>query len=219
MITKVEMVKQLLALCEHLKQTFPLISFERKEKLADLAIYISDRIKIAQPINLIVICTHNSRRSHMGQLWLQVAANYYDIEEVHSFSGGTEATAFNSRAVAVLQRAGFPLTKMSEGSNPIYYFDCPGVLESEKSLFSKIYDSAPNPKENFAAIMVCTDADEGCPNIPGADARFSIPYHDPKSFDETPEEVRRYNDRVLQIGREFLYTMHLARQFSETRFS
>jgi len=217
MITKVEMSKQLLALCEHLNQTFALISFERKEQLADLAAYIADRIKTAQPINLIVICTHNSRRSHMGQLWLQVAANYYDVEGLHSFSGGTEATAFNPRAVAVLQRAGFPLTKKNEGENPLYYFDFPGIPEDEKTLFSKTYDSPPNPTENFAAILVCTDADEGCPFIPGADARFSIPYDDPKSFDETPEEVQRYNDRVLQIGREFLYAMHMARQFSETR--
>lgn len=218
MITKTQLSTQLQALCQHLEQTFITIPFERKEQLADLAVYIADKKKSFQPIRITVICTHNSRRSHIGQLWLQVAARYYDIENFHSFSGGTEATAFNINAVNSLKRAGFSLKEIEPGANPVYYFDCPEVPAVERSIFSKKYDSAPNPSEDFAAIMVCNEADQGCPFIPGAEARFSIPYDDPKAFDGTPQEQIKYDDRVLQIGREFLYALSLVQQYTDAEY-
>ena len=74
-------------------------------------------------------------------------------------------------------------------------------------MFSKKYDHSQNPQNAFAAIMVCSNADEACPFIPGADARFSLPFQDPKQHDNTPQEGRQYDERCRQIAREMLYTM------------
>ena len=78
------------------------------------------------------------------------------------------------------------------------------------SLFSKTYDSPPNPKDGFAAIMVCTEADAECPFVPGAEARFAIPFDDPKAFDSTARETAEYDETVRQIGLEMFYAMRHA---------
>jgi arsenate reductase len=72
-------------------------------------------------------------------------------------------------------------------------------------VYSKMFDAPVNPKQGFAAIMTCSEADEACPFIPGASWRLSLPYEDPKVADDTPEEEARYDERVRQIGREILY--------------
>lgn len=204
----------LAAYCQSLTHELEEIPVERRNVLEKLGEYVARKRRAGEPVRIIVICTHNSRRSHIGQLWLQVAAAWYGLDGVQTFSGGTEATAFNYRSVAALRRAGFPLEQLSEDSNPHYQVNLPGSQGA--TLFSKKYDEAPNPRQAFAAVMVCTDADEGCPFVPGADGRFSIPYEDPKHFDETPLEASAYDERVRQIGREMFYVMQHAKQLSSS---
>ena len=143
----------------------------------------------------------------MGQLWLQVGAALFDIPNVTTFSGGTEATAFNPRAVAAMRRAGFEIKQMDESSNPLYQVSI-GTQLPRMELFSKAYHHEANPQKAFAAIMVCTDADEKCPIVLGADGRFAIPFEDPKAFDGTDREAQAYDERCRQIGREMLYVMY-----------
>lgn len=177
---------------------------DRKAQLARLSAYIADRRKDGKPVYLNFICTHNSRRSHMSQIWAATAAAYYDIKDMHCFSGGTEATAFNPRAVAAMQRAGFKIENPG-GDNPHYPVRfSPGGPELE--CFSKVYDDPFNPKTDFAAVMTCSHADENCPFIPGA-TRISITYEDPKVADDSPQETARYDERVKQIGFEMFYAM------------
>jgi arsenate reductase (thioredoxin) len=149
------------------------------------------------------VCTHNSRRSHISQIWAQAAARYYGIENVETFSGGTEATAFNPRAVTAMQQAGFDISTIKDDNNPVYKVkfsnDAPAL-----TVFSKKYDDDFNPKADFAAIMTCSHADENCPFIPGA-KRIALTYDDPKDFDGTPQEATKYTERVHEIGREILY--------------
>ncbi|RMF04107.1 MAG: hypothetical protein D6772_01105 [Bacteroidetes bacterium] len=155
---------------------------------------------------MVVICTHNSRRSHMAQLWLAVAADYYRSPEIQTFSGGTEATAFNIRAVDAFRRLGFDITVKEESENPIYHISWkPGM--KPYPAFSKKYDDYPNPKEQFAALMVCSQADEGCPVVTGCDFRLSLPFDDPKDFDGTDLETEKYDERLRQIGREMLFVL------------
>jgi arsenate reductase len=178
----------------------------RKEQLKKLADYILSN-KLSK---LNFICTHNSRRSHIAQIWAAAGAAYFGIPDVQTFSGGTEATAFNPRAVSALERAGFQIEK-PEGKNPSYE-----VAFSEEVAplicYSKTFDNPANPSSDFAAIMTCSDADENCPFIPGVAFRLPLTYDDPKAADDTPEEVDRYDERVQQIGREILYAMQLAAQ-------
>ncbi|RMF24660.1 MAG: protein-tyrosine-phosphatase [Bacteroidetes bacterium] len=206
------------ASCERLLSESEMISEERRERLKALSDYIRGKLEDGQPVRLVVICTHNSRRSQMGQLWLWAAARWFGLERVESFSGGTEATAFHPNAVAALQRAGFGIEARGKGTNPTYAVtlgpDLP-VLQC----FSKTYDHPANPRQGFAAIMVCSEADAGCPFVPGAETRFSLPYEDPKAYDGHPDEQAAYDERVRQIGREMLWAVQQAagRGFSVDR--
>ena len=181
------------------------IDVSRRVGLDELSQYIRQRRLDGKAVRLIFVCTHNSRRSHMAHLGAAVAAAVSALD-VATFSGGTEATAFDPRAVAAMERAGFRIEKTSADDNPTYV-----VRFSEKqpgiTCFSKKFDAAPNPQEDFAAVMVCGEADTACPAVPGADARFAIPYEDPKASDGTPEEAEVYDERCAQIAREMLYVM------------
>ncbi len=198
--------ERLLACCTEMQGEFGLIPEVRQQELAELGAYIAQKIQSGQAAQLTVICTHNSRRSHIGQLWLAAAATYYGIEGLAAFSGGTEATAFNPRAVAAMRRAGFDISGPEAETNP-RYTALMGARLPELVLFSKRYDGPENPQQSFAAIMVCSDADEACPFIPGAEKRFAIRYDDPKASDGTPQEAAAYDERCRQIGREMLFAM------------
>jgi arsenate reductase len=185
---------------EHLTHEFEIIPPGRKQILKGISDFI-DSHKVA---NIIFICTHNSRRSHIARVWAQMAASYFNISNVYAYSGGTEATAFNPRAVGALRKIGFRIEEKVGGSNPRYnvrYSDQHPGFE----VFSKKYSDLENPQENFAAIMTCTHADENCPVVTGASTRISLPYDDPKDFDGTSLETIKYEERSLEIGREILY--------------
>ncbi|MEE4108777.1 MAG: hypothetical protein V2I24_05490 [Halieaceae bacterium] len=185
-------------------QEFDEIPAERKRQLKKIALYMQTRLQSGLPVNLTFICTHNSRRSHMSQLWAATAADYYGIPNVATFSGGTEATAFNPRAVAALERAGFRIEKGSQADNPVYTVRN-GANTSPMTAFSKKYTDSSNPQENFCAVMTCSEADKNCPTVEGASFRVAIPYEDPKEFDGTPQEAAAYDERARQISREIFW--------------
>jgi len=189
---------------EELTKEFNQIPSERKEILRQLSLFIQRNVKANQPVYLNFICTHNSRRSHLSQLWAQAAAYYYGIPDVHCFSGGTEATAFNPRAVKAMQEAGFQITLMKEGDNPLYNVQFADDAKPVMA-FSKKYDDPFNYNKDFAAIMTCSHADENCPMVLGAIKRIALTYDDPKDFDGTLQEKAKYKERALQIGREILF--------------
>ena len=199
------MYEKLTQTSESLIKDSVLISEEGKDLLDELSIYIREKLISAKEVNLVFICTHNSRRSHMAQIWAQTAAHYFGIANVHTYSGGTQKTAFNSNAVMALKEAGFKIQVTKEGKNPVYQV---GYDKKAKPLicFSKIYDHKKNPKNGFVAIMTCTDADDACPVVPGAEYRTTIKYDDPKKFDGSDQQEQAYRERSLQIGREMLYT-------------
>jgi hypothetical protein len=180
------------------------ISDERKKALEAIAAYVRPKAAAGEPSQLTFICTHNSRRSHMSQLWAQTAAHYFSVPGVETFSGGTEATAFNPRAVAALRRAGFVVEQPAESANPIYEVTFGPEMEPMQA-FSKVYSDPPNPQEGFAAVMTCSSADASCPIVFGAAERIAIPYDDPKEFDGTEREATAYDERCRQIAREMLY--------------
>jgi arsenate reductase len=179
---------------------------ERKDQLKKIALFIRTKKQSNEPANLTFICTHNSRRSHMSQIWATTAAAYFGIEEgIYTYSGGTEATAFNPRAVAAIERAGFKVDNPG-GDNPRYQVAFADNFP-RMECFSKKYDDQANPQENFVAIMTCSEADKNCPFIPGATLRVPIPYLDPKEADGTAEEAAIYDERCKQIATEMFYIM------------
>ena len=177
----------------------------RVQQLEPLSFYIFNKMFKGETANLNFICTHNSRRSQFGQIWLQMAAAYFKVELVKAYSGGTEETAFNPRAVATLLRAGFAV-KEGTGVNPKYKIS--SDLHTFRIVsFSKKYDHFENPKKDFCAVMTCSEADEACPVIFGADLRVKLLYEDPKSADGTDYEVNTYDERCFQIATEMFYVM------------
>ncbi|WP_240473671.1 low molecular weight phosphatase family protein [Echinicola pacifica] len=177
------------------------ISSERKEVLKPLIEYVQGKVDNKEEVRLNFICTHNSRRSQLAQVWAQVSSIFFGLD-TRCFSGGVEVTAFNERAVRSLIKSGF-VVDHTEGSNPEYRLNYGG--EHPIIAFSKEYDHPHNQGGKYAAVMTCTHADENCPHIPDAEQRISVRYEDPKAYDDTPDEVMAYDSRSAQIGSEMFY--------------
>jgi arsenate reductase len=192
-------LKETLKKVEHIS-----ISEERKEILQPLIDYVSNRVAENASTSLNFICTHNSRRSHLGQIWAKTMAFHFQIKNVNCYSGGTETTALFPKVAETLLKQGFQIQKLSLEANPVY-----AVKYDENSLpiicFSKTFDDVFNPSLNFAAIMTCSSADEGCPFIAGAEVRLPIRYDDPKAFDGTELMDAKYAERSLEIASEMYY--------------
>jgi len=180
------------------------ISNQRKDVLKPLTEFIQSKISTNQEIRINFICTHNSRRSHLSQVWAQTMANYFNIKNVFCYSGGTEATALFPIVAETLQNSGFQINTISKNENPIYSIKY-AANEPPIIGFSKKLDDDFNPKSEFAAIMTCSHADGACPFIAGAEKRIPITFEDPKAFDNTPQQVEKYNERSLQIATELFY--------------
>lgn len=180
------------------------LSEERKTILHPLVDYLSHKINSMEDIRLNFICTHNSRRSHLAQVWAQTMACHFGITNIQCYSGGTEVTALFPKIVQTLLAQGFLIESLSIASNPVH-----AIKYDDNALpiigFSKTYNHKFNPNTHFAAIMTCSSADEGCPIVIGAEKRFPITYEDPKLFDGTAQMDAKYAERSLEIASEMFY--------------
>jgi arsenate reductase len=177
------------------------ISDERKEVLLSLVDYIQEKVNAGESIRLNFICTHNSRRSHLSQIWAQAMAYHVGLKNISCYSGGTEATAIFTKVLETLTMQGFQVLKLSENDNPVVAVKF-AANENPIICFSKTYDHPFNPSTQFGAVMTCNNADVGCPIVLGAEARFPIKYDDPKAYDGTPLQTEKYAERSLDIARE-----------------
>lgn len=180
------------------------ITSERKAVLQPLIHFIQAKVANHLEIRINFICTHNSRRSHLSQVWAQTMANYFNVRNVFCYSGGTEATALFPMVAETLQNSGFQIKTISENENPVYLIK---YSDNEHPIigFSKKLDDHFNPRSEFAAIMTCDSANEACPIVLGADTRIPITFEDPKAFDHTPQQAEKYHERSLQIATELFY--------------
>ncbi len=181
-----------------------LLPDERKLILEPLRLMVRDKAAKQEEIRLNFICTHNSRRSHLSQIWAQTMAFYYNYKSVHCFSAGTEATAVFPEVLNVLGHHGFLIKKLAATHNPLYMVKFAPNAQPVIA-FSKMLNHPFNPQSEFAAILTCDSANESCPIIKGADIRFPITYKDPKAFDGTEEQFAKYLERSLQIATEMKY--------------
>lgn len=177
------------------------ISSERLALLKPLADYIQKKKEANESIRLNFICTHNSRRSHLAQIWAQTMAYHFGVQNMCCYSGGTEATAMYPKVAETLQNQGFHIQQLAATENPVYAIK---FAQNEAAIicFSKTYQNEFNPANHFGAILTCNNADEGCPVVLGAEARFPIKYDDPKAFDNTDLQTVKYAERSLEIAQE-----------------
>lgn len=184
------------------------IPAERKEILQPLVDFVRQKKNAREEIRLNFICTHNSRRSHLSQIWAQSIAHHFGIKSVSCYSGGTEATALFPMVAKTLKNTGFQVQALSDGKNPVYGIK---YADNEHPVigFSKKLDDDFNPKSGFAAIMTCDSANEACPFVPGAEKRIPITFEDPKVFDNTPQQAKKYRERSRQIATEMYHVFSL----------
>ena len=96
-----------------------------EENRKSLLVKIADTIREAYisnngQVSVNFICTHNSRRSQLGQVWTFFASHYFDLN-ITSFSGGTEVTAFHRNTVRTLKEVGFTFNvEEFSHQNPVY---------------------------------------------------------------------------------------------------
>lgn len=176
----------------------------RKKLLDALALLLAEKRALGKGLRLSFICTHNSRRSHLAQLWSQALAQYFSLSGLISYSGGTEATAVYPAILRCVEQQGFAVEQLSQGTNPLYNIKYaanePGVLA-----FSKSYHAPFNPQAAYIAILVCSQADGDCPLVLGADARFALPFEDPKQGDASPEQEQIYRKTSREIAAQLYY--------------
>lgn len=190
--------------------SFHNISDERKEILQPLIAFVQSKKDKDETIRLNFICTHNSRRSHLSQIWATVMAHHFGVKNTFCYSGGTEATAMFPKVAETLKKQGFEVLKLSENKNPVYAIK---YNEDEQPIicFSKVYDDNFNPKHHFGTVITCNSADENCPIVFGAEQRFSIKYEDPKVFDGTDLMDAKYAEKSLEIAQEMFYVFGLVK--------
>lgn len=179
---------------------------ERQRLLQSAAEAIGQRLRDGEPAPLVFICTSNSRRSQLAQVWAKVAAAHCGLDRIETYSGGTEATACNPRTVRALRRAGFTVAEPTAGENPRYLLKF-AENQPAMELYSKRFADPANPQQDFVALICCDDADEACPMVTGAVARISLSYDDPKRADGTPGEAAAYDERSRQIAAEMFFLM------------
>jgi arsenate reductase len=177
------------------------IPAERLAILKPVADYIQQKKDTGALIRLNFICTHNSRRSHLSQIWAQTMAYHFGVQNVFCYSGGTEATAMYPKVAETLQNQGFQIQQLAATENPVYAVK---FAQNEAAIicFSKTYQNEFNPAGQYGAILTCNNADEGCPVVIGAEARFPVKYNDPKAFDNTDLQTEKYAERSLEIAQE-----------------
>ncbi|MBQ0768091.1 MAG: protein-tyrosine-phosphatase [Bizionia sp.] len=181
-----------------------IITLERKKILDPIIEAMQQKASKQEAIRLNFICTHNSRRSHLAQIWAQTLAYYFNIQKVNCYSAGTEATALFPSIVETLQQTGFQISRLSQAENPVYTIKF-ATNEPPIIGFSKTTEHPFNPKTAFIAVMTCSQADEGCPFISGAERRFPLTYNDPKHYDNTPQAKEEYYQTSMLIATELHY--------------
>ncbi|MBM3980978.1 MAG: hypothetical protein FJ304_11965 [Planctomycetes bacterium] len=216
--SRADMNPKVRAHADLLTTQFDLIEEAHRKPAEELVEWIAKNYQLGKPLNVVVICTRNTRRSMLGATMGNVAAAYYGLPDVRFYSGGTDPDAFNPRSIAALKGIGIEIEPTGKdaprgsggGPNPEYRVTWGKGLEARE--FSKKYSDAHNPATGFAAVMVCSEADTNCPIVKGAGARVAVPYLDPKAFDGAPFEAAKYAERRDDEGRFMLSVLMQARR-------
>ena len=197
--------------CVILTQEFNKIPGERKDQLNELAGYISENLTKKEPVQILFVCTNNSRRSQFAEIWAQTAAYYYGLKNISSYSGGIQQTAINYMIIESLKRAGFSVTASEVYSeNPVYLVS-PGRRWKDIFVFSKKIDYWNNPNGHFACVYCSKNLINNNMKIPGSIQTIELPYDNVKIFDNSPGGNLK-NDKICkEIGREMFYVMHVVK--------
>lgn len=203
---------------EYLATTYDMIGQSHLEASQQLADWLAANYDSQKPLHVIIVCTGNSRRSMLAAHMGNMAAAFHGLEAIRFHSGGTAPTAFNRRTIDSLKAIGFEITATGQEAprgepqtaNPKYRVVWGNGLEAFE--YSKHYSDSSNPASGFAAVMVCSEADSECPSVRGAAFRLSMPFLDPKTYDDGKYETAKYAERRDDVGRTLMATMATVRR-------
>ncbi|GGR14886.1 arsenate reductase ArsC [Deinococcus ruber] len=128
---------------------------------------------------VLILCTHNSARSQMGEGWLRYHASALGLK-LDIVSAGTAATRVQPEAVQVMAELGIDLT-----------------LQTSKAL-----SDLPRPLEFDVVITVSATAAEHAPEFPPHTVRRHYPFEDPSggTLDRWRELRRQINVQMQQVA-------------------
>ena len=196
---------------EHLMHAFRILRIEEMKVsnkrvvfLNKIVNYVYKTASEKKTPKLNFICTHNSRRSQFCQFWATFFSISYQIK-CEVYSGGTLETEVYKSVVNNIRGYGFDIS-FKDCDNPIYSINFGN--QNLGNYFSKLYNDSENPKNEFAAIMTCSDAEKNCPLVEGSEIKFSLPYEDPKKYDMSKIEKTEYKKTSEKIASEMNYLFH-----------
>jgi len=114
-------------------------------------------------VRILILCTHNSARSQIGEGWLRYYAQQMNLN-AEIWSAGTEKSQVKPEAVEVMKEIGIDLSGHS----------------------SKTLWEVPDPWDFDVVVTVCHSANDTCPAYPAKTTRLHVSFPDPsgKSLDE-----------------------------------
>ena len=193
--------------CETLNEEFIHIPDSTRKKLEEAGTYFINRLNNGQETSVSFVCEHNSRKSHLGHIWSTMATQYYELDNVKCYSGGTTPTYVNQRIINALKNTGFQISEKGiAGHGPKYFLES-GNSSRGFEIFSKRFDHPMNPDTNYLAISLCFNPEECCPIAYGSDMQLTIPYEDLQPFDNTPLEPAKYDEQCRIVARDMFYMM------------
>jgi arsenate reductase len=180
------------------------IPAERKHALREIRAYIQQKLNDKQTPHLLFVCTHNSRRSILAEVWATAVGAYYNIPNLQVYSCGTEVTAVHPMVIHTLREENFTISSNSTTGNPTYSIGF-GEGFAPIETHSMTFDDIPLQNKGFAAVMVCSSASDNCPYIAGTEKRIALPFEDPKAYDEHPDKKQAYLHTGKEIAREMKF--------------
>ncbi len=129
---------------------------------------------------VLFLCTHNSARSQMAEGLLRSMAG----DRFEAFSAGTEATRVRPEAISVMAEIGVDISAQESETLDRYLGETLDLV-----------------------VTVCDDANEACPNFPGASERLHWSFPDPSKatggYEERLRAFREVRDEIrARIGSE-----------------
>ena len=123
----------------------------RQSELNEVALWVADMLVDSGHVDLTFICTHNSRRSHLAQVWAQVGAKFQGCRAyAHSAEARKRPHATHARLRRCV-RAGFQVAVQDTvrgTSNPTYGVSM-GKDVAGMACFSKTYTDEANPQQGL----------------------------------------------------------------------
>lgn len=195
-----------------IESEFDFINLERKQELAKIVNYIIEQKKANQPIKLTFLSKDNTYRSQLSQIWLIVAAQYYQIGGINAFSAGYTPKQFSPKIVGALKRTGLLVEKLKGNQNDTYKISI-SKRSTPTLAFSKTYSNRLNPTKNYLAVFV---NEVGSANhsflANGAVKTIQLPYLTPVDFKKKETDRLAHDEQCRLFAKEMFYIIYSARQ-------